>query len=115
MGDHMKASRRHPGYLAAWAHRVSGLALALFLPAHFLVLGLAIEGEASLNDALRWAEQPLVKFAEWGLLILLSVHLSFGVRLLLVELLEWRGPRLELLPVGLGITAIVAVLFVVLV
>ena len=45
-------------------HRLSGLALAIFLPLHFLALGLAIQGEARLQTFLRWTDQPLVKAAE---------------------------------------------------
>ncbi|MCH6588292.1 MAG: hypothetical protein IH805_08275, partial [Proteobacteria bacterium] len=61
------AARRHPGYAAFLAHRVSGVLLAIFLPAHFLVLGLALEDAAALDGFLRWTEAPLVKLAEWGL------------------------------------------------
>ena len=39
-------------------HRLSGLALAIFLPLHFLALGLAINGEAKLESFLRWTDQP---------------------------------------------------------
>ncbi|MGH6912777.1 MAG: succinate dehydrogenase, partial [Geminicoccales bacterium] len=69
------APRNHPAYWAFVAHRVSGLGLALFLPLHFLTLGLAIEGEAALDGFLRWTEQPLVRLAETILVILLAVHL----------------------------------------
>ena len=34
-------------------HRLSGLALAIFLPLHFLALGLAIDGEARLDGFLQ--------------------------------------------------------------
>ena len=37
-------------WIAALVHRLSGLALAIFLPVHFLTLGLAIQGEAHLGD-----------------------------------------------------------------
>ncbi len=87
------AARRHPGYAAFLAHRVSGVLLALFLPAHFLVLGLALEDAAALDGFLRWTEAPLVKLAEWGLVLLLTVHLAAGLRLLALELLPWRGAR----------------------
>ena len=33
------------------------------------------------------------KVGEWGLVILLSMHLSFGLRLLVLELLTWRSVR----------------------
>jgi len=96
----IKGSRRHPGFWAAMAHRLSGLVLILFLPAHFLVLALAIEGEAALEGAIRWADQPLVKMGEWGLVVLLTLHLALGLRVLLLEFLPWRDSRKAL--IGLG-------------
>jgi len=74
-----------------WAfllHRLSGVGLAVFLPFHFLVLGLAVEREA-LDGALAWTETPWVKLAEAGLVVLLALHLTGGLRLLLLEF----GPR----------------------
>ncbi len=94
------AHRHHPGYLAFLAHRLSGLALALFLPFHFLFLGTAIEGEAALEGALAWTANPLAKLAEWGLVTLLALHLALGLRVLAIEFLPWRGPLR--LWVGLG-------------
>ncbi|MGH8707126.1 MAG: succinate dehydrogenase [Burkholderiales bacterium] len=70
----------------ALAHRLSGLALALFLPAHFWVLSRALE----LDGFLAWTEQPAVKLAEWGLVTLLALHLAGGVRVLMLEFLPWR-------------------------
>ena len=90
---HTWAARRHPGYAAFLVHRVSGVLLALFLPAHFLVLGLALEDAAALDGFLRWTELLVVKLAEWGLVLLLTVHLAAGLRLLALELLPWRGAR----------------------
>lgn len=85
------AARNHRSYAAFIGHRLSGVALAVFLPVHFLALGLALEGRAALDGFLAYAENPLVKFGEWGLVILLGLHLFFGIRLLVVELLPWRG------------------------
>jgi len=70
----------------ALIHRLSGVALALFLPWHFWVLGRALEMEAFL----RWTDQPMVKAAEWGLVVLLAAHLGGGLRILALELLPWR-------------------------
>jgi len=70
----------------ALVHRVSGIALALFLPAHFWVLGQGL----AMDAFLRWTEQPLVKFAEWGLVVLLAAHLGGGLRVLMLEFLPWR-------------------------
>ena len=60
------------------------------MPVHFWALGQAAE-EARLDAFLALAERPLFKFAEWGLVGLLALHLCFGLRLLALELLPWRG------------------------
>ena len=84
-----RGARNHRGYWAFVGHRLSGLALALFLPVHFLALGLALENEAALDSFLIFAESPIVKAAEWGLVGLLALHLSFGMRILALEFLPW--------------------------
>ena len=72
-------------YLAL-VHRISGIALATFLPVHFWALGQGLEMDAFL----RWTEQPLVKAAEWGLVVLLAAHLGGGLRVLAIEFLDWH-------------------------
>ena len=84
-------NRAHPLWYAYLLHRVSGLLLALFLPAHFYVLSLAVNTEA-MNAALKWTENPLAKAAEFGLVFLLAVHFFGGLRLLALEWLPWT-PR----------------------
>jgi succinate dehydrogenase cytochrome b556 subunit len=75
----------------ALIHRVSGIALAVFLPLHFWALGQALQGEAALESFLRWTDQPLVKFSEWAIVLLLAAHLSGGIRILMIEFLPWRN------------------------
>lgn len=84
-------TRSHISYWAFVVHRVSGVALALFLPAHFWVLGSALKGEAALAHQLRWTEQPLVVAGEWALVVLLAAHVAGGLRLLALEFLPWRN------------------------
>ena len=105
------AARRHPGYGAFLVHRVSGVLLAVFLPAHFLVLGLALEDAAALDGFLRWTEAPLVKLAEWGLVLLLSAHLVAGLRVLALELLPWRGARHGWIGWGAGAALAIGAVF----
>lgn len=83
-------ARNQAGYWAFLVHRVSGIALALFLPLHFWALGQALEGEARLESFLRWSEQPLVKASEWTIVLLLAAHLAGGLRVLALEFLPWR-------------------------
>ncbi len=80
----------HAGYWAFLVHRVSGLLLAAFLPVHFFALGSALNGAAAFDALLEWTQMPLVKFAEWGIVLLLAAHLAGGLRLLALEFLPWR-------------------------
>ena len=100
-------------WLAAMVHRISGLALALFLPLHLLTLGLAIEGEARLEGFLRWSDQPLVKAAEIGLVFLFTVHLFGGLRILVIENFDWRDGQKQLATLAAALSAIVAFAFLV--
>jgi fumarate reductase subunit D len=85
----MHPLRNHKSYLAAMGHRISGLALIIFLPFHFMLLGSAFAGAAGLDSVLAYTDNPLVKIAEWGLVTLLALHLFFGLRVLLLELSHW--------------------------
>ena len=79
-----RASRAHAGFAAALIHRLSGLALAIFLPMHFLFLGLALENE-SFTGLIAWTNQPLVKMSEALMVSALAVHFAGGLRVLAVE------------------------------
>ena len=96
-------ARNHPAYWAFVVHRASGVLLALFLPLHFWALGQALHGEARLESFLRWSDQPLVKFAETALVLLLAAHLTGGLRLLALEFLAWRDWHRGLLALAAGI------------
>lgn len=88
----IRPHRSHPLWLAYLLHRLSGLGLALFLPVHFYVLSLALRQPEALDGFLAFADNPLVKFAEFGLVFLLAIHVFGGLRLLALELLPW-SPR----------------------
>ena len=89
----MHPLRNHQSYIASIGHRVSGLALALFLPIHFLLLGSAFDGTKGLDSLLVYTDQPLVKVAEWGLVMMLALHFFFGIRVLLLEMTNWPKDR----------------------
>jgi len=108
--------KKHRGsalWIAALVHRLSGLALAIFLPFHFFVLSLAFHGGAGLDSFLRWSDQPLVKFAEGGLVFLLTVHLLGGLRVLVIETMDWRDGQKQIATLAAAVSAIVAFIFLV--
>jgi len=85
------SDRGHAAYWAFLVHRISGLALALFLPLHFVALAQALHGEVALEGFLRWTKAPLVEASEVALVFLLAAHLTGGLRLLFVEFVGWRS------------------------
>src|SRR5262252_3151123 len=113
MKSHTTAHRKSGLWIAAMVHRLSGLALACFLPLHFLALGLAINGEAPLDRFLEWTANPLVKLAETILVFLLTVHLLGGVRVLLIETLPWREGHKQLATAAVAAAALAAIAFLV--
>jgi fumarate reductase subunit D len=91
MDGHARGARRvrvknGPSYWTAIVHRVSGIALTLFLPLHFWALSSALELDAFLD----WTQQPLVKLSEWAIVVALAAHLAGGLRVLALEFLPWQ-------------------------
>lgn len=104
----MKGHRRQALWLAYILHRVSGLLLSLFLPVHFYVLALALHDEAALDRVLHWTENPAVKFAEFGLVFLLAVHLFGGLRLMAMEWLPWSDNQKTYAAASAGVAILIS-------
>lgn len=95
----MRASHIQRGFIAAMLHRLSGIALAIFLPLHFLALATALNGANALDAFLELTRQPLVKFAEWGIVLALAVHMTLGLRVLAIEFFHFHEKTLAALSV----------------
>jgi len=108
-------SWRNRGHSAWWAflvHRVSGVALALFLPLHFLALAQALNGAADLEAFLAWTRAPWMVASEVALVFALAAHLTGGLRLLLVEFVAWQSATQKtLIALAGGIAAFCAIAF----
>ena len=104
-------ARSHPAWWAFAVHRLSGVLLALFLPAHFWSLGHALQGAAALDGVLQWTALPIVKFGETGIVLLLAAHMTGGVRLLMIEFLPWRDWQKTLLAIATGVSVAIGLLF----
>lgn len=106
----MRASHKQRGFLAAMLHRLSGIALAVFLPLHFLALATALNGANALDSFLAVTRQPVVAFLEWGIVLALVTHMTLGLRVLAVEFFDFREKTL--LPISLCLAAVFAVGFI---
>jgi fumarate reductase subunit D len=102
--------KRESSYWLAIVHRVSGIALVLFLPLHFWALSRALE----LDAFLAWTQAPWVKVAEWGIVVALAAHLACGLRVLVLEFLPWHdwqkalGATAAAFAVGVGLVLALA-------
>ena len=99
-GVHVK---KESSYWVAIVHRVSGIALALFLPLHFWALSTALE----LDAFLAWTRQPAVRLAEWGIVVALAAHFAGGLRVLALELLPWHERQKTLAAAAAAVTVAV--------
>ncbi|MCJ2037625.1 succinate dehydrogenase [Methylobacterium sp. E-041] len=80
-----RAAPLRAGFAAALLHRLSGIALALFLPMHFIALGTALQGADRLESFLGLTHNSFVRTAEWGLVSALALHMILGLRVLAIE------------------------------
>jgi fumarate reductase subunit D len=105
-------NRGHAAYWAFLVHRISGLALALFLPVHFFVLSRALNGVDALDAFLAWTHSPWVAASEIAIVFALAAHLTGGLRLLLVEFVGWkRESQKAMIAVAGGVAACFALAF----
>ena len=105
------ASHRQPGFVAALLHRLSGLALAIFLPVHFVALATALRGADALDSFLAVTHHPVIKFAELAIVAALALHLTLGLRVLAIELLPIRERTAAMVSLCLGAALGIGLIF----
>jgi succinate dehydrogenase subunit D len=105
------ASHRQKGFVAALVHRLAGLALAIFLPVHFLALGTALKGAEMFDTFLAATHHPLVKASEFVLVIALAIHMALGLRVLAIEFFDFRERSLAPLTACAAAAAATGLLF----
>ena len=107
----IRASHRQPGFMAALLHRLSGIALAIFLPIHFLALGTALNGASALDAFFAATHTPIVKAAELGIVIALALHMTLGLRVLAIEFLSVREHTATVVSLCLSAACAVGLVF----
>jgi fumarate reductase subunit D len=97
--------------VAALLHRLSGLALAIFLPLHFLALATALRGADALDSFLTVTGNPVVKGVEVALVLALATHMMLGLRVLAIEFLALRERTAAAVSLSLGAACAVGLVF----
>ena len=109
----IRASHKQPGFVAALLHRLSGIALAIFLPLHFLALGTALRSANQFQSFFTAINTPLVKFAEFALVSALAMHMALGLRVLAIEFLRVRERTAVTVSLACGCAGAVGLMFLI--
>jgi fumarate reductase subunit D len=107
----MRASHRQRGFVAAMLHRLSGIALAIFLPLHFLALATALNGADAFDSFLALTRQPVMRLLEFAIVVALATHMTLGLRVLAVEFFDFREKTLAALSACLAAVFAVGLIF----
>ena len=79
------------GTVAWLLHRMTGVALALYLVPHFVSINAARGGPAALDAELRGFAGPLFAVAEWLLIGAVAFHALNGLRLIALDAFDLSG------------------------
>ena len=87
--------RVRTGMFAWMAHRLSGLAIVVYLVLHIWGLR-ALTDRAAYNDLIAKYHAPIFKVGEFLLLAAVAYHAMNGLRIVLIDLLGWSPNQKKL-------------------
>lgn len=100
------------GMLSFVAHRVTGLALTLYLVLHIFTLSSVVNGADKFDAAIGAYDNPVGHVLEFLLLIGVLVHALNGLRVTAVDFFEMSRMHRNLTAVGMVVLIVVAVVSV---
>ena len=72
-----------------WAlHRLTGVALAVYLVPHFITIHDARQGASVFNETLAWFQGPLIAAAEFVIVLAVAFHACNGLRIIAVDFFD---------------------------
>lgn len=78
------------------AHRITGMALGVFVVIHLITVVSVIEGGLSASEIMQRTSGNLLMGIYYGLFVIAAaVHASIGLRTVAQEVLHWSGSRLD--------------------
>jgi len=94
------------GMWAFWLHRLSGLAIALYLLMHIVVISTVVGGTGNFNDAMKFLKAPIFVLLEMGLIGCILIHGLNGLRIVAFDL-GYGVKRQKEIFIGLMIVAVI--------
>ena len=102
------AKNRYPGMYAFWIHRITGVAIMLFLFLHIWTLSAVFRGKSAYDYAISKFDTKFGYVFQYVLLLAVAIHLLNGIRITITDF--WGLTRLQkkLLWTSIGIFLIIA-------
>ncbi|KAA0251559.1 MAG: succinate dehydrogenase, cytochrome b556 subunit [Candidatus Jettenia sp.] len=101
---------RYPGMYAFWIHRITGIAVTLFLFLHIWTLSYVFRGKTAYDYAISKFDTTFGYIFQYVLLLAVAIHLLNGIRITIVDF--WHLTRLQkkLLWISFFIFLIIAII-----
>lgn len=108
--EHLKdlVTNRNPGMYTFWIHRVTGVALTLFLFLHIWTLSSVFRGKVAYDYAISKFDTRFGYVFQYLLLLAVAIHLLNGIRITVVDFWGLTRSQKKLLWIFLGIFLIIA-------
>jgi len=101
---------RNPGMLSFWIHRVTGVAVTVFLFLHIFTLSSVFRGKDAYDYAISKFDTKIGYVFQYALLLAVAVHLLNGIRITVVDFWGLTRVQKKLLWVSLFAFSIIAVI-----
>jgi succinate dehydrogenase / fumarate reductase, cytochrome b subunit len=102
--DYGRIYKGHEGQYSWLLHRITGVAIILFLFAHVIDTAVVGWGPEAYNRVVSVYENPLVRVLELGLVAAVLYHSFNGIKIMLLDFFPRLVPHIR----AMGITTVVA-------
>jgi len=76
---------RNPGMLSFWIHRVTGVAVTIFLFLHIFTLSSVFRGKDAYDYAISMFDTKFGYILQYALLLAVAIHLLNGIRITVAD------------------------------
>jgi len=87
------AKNRNPGMLSFWIHRVTGVAVTVFLFLHIFTLSSVFRGKDAYDYAISKFDTKIGYIFQYVLLLAVAIHLLNGIRITVADF--WGLTRIQ--------------------
>ena len=101
---------KNPGMLAFWIHRVTGVAVTVFLFLHIFTLSSVFRGKDAYDYAISKFDTKSGYIFQYVLLFVIAVHLFNGIRITIADFWGLTRSQKKLLWISLFAFSIIAVI-----